>query len=970
MALSRTFQKSFSGGEIAPTMLGRIDDPKYQNGATRLENMVALPQGPAVRRPGFELVAASSATLGREVRLVPFDYSNSQAFAVELGSKVQESGTTAIVDSAGFSVTGTPWGGGEWEGYQVECGGSTATVVSNTSSNVEIDQWLPTTPESGSDFVIFQGFARFHTQGQTLLTPAADAYVANIATTTWASSTFDFGVAHNFADNAPVKLTGASLPAPLVEERVYYVDLQSTNTFRVRSTPGGSFVSFIGGSGTVRAHYAYTPGDLTSYGGATWYCRANTVASGLSIVPGTDPLVWFQMPADGVYEVPTPWGDYTIPVLTYAQKNDVLRIATALSPVFDLKRLGPATWILDQVVSEASLAAPTNLGVTATEGAGQEFSANGGTVASGQVVEFLTSPTTSDCLFAPGDYVRADLVLPISGSVLSVGAGESDFIVHKNPAGNEMLLARPGTGELVTFGSGAANFSRLFRLVDPSLELTNYYVVTAVDAQNVESEVSNEVSSTTNLFAQGAYNTLTWDAVEAAVRYRVYKKKLGLFGFIGETDGTELDDRNLGPDLSRTPPLRDSALTGTDQPNCAGWFQGRCVFGGGAENPQRILMTRSGTESDLSYSLPTIDSDRINQTISAGRRCEIRHIVPLQQLLLLGDTAVIRVTGANSDVITPSSIDQRIQSHVGASPISPVVASTTVLFCDARGGHLREAGFSSEAGGYVTGDASIRASHLFDGYDLVSLALTRAPYQIVWAVSTSGQLLGLTYVPEERVGAWHRHTTDGTFKSCCAIPDGDEDRLYVVVERTINGVTGNYIERMAEFAPAGDLEDRVYVDCAVVATTSSSTGVVTGLDHLTGESVAVLADGVVQARKVVDADGEITIAAKSASVVHVGLPYTSTVIPAPVSAEVEAYGQGRPKNVSMASLKVYDTLPFLAGPSDSQLRTAIRGTAAFTGEVDILQLGSWNTDGSVWLVQRDPVPMNLVAVTLKVAFGG
>ena len=53
MPVTRTFLKSFSSGEISPEMLGRIDDSKYQQGAAKMLNFIAKPQGPAMNRPGF-----------------------------------------------------------------------------------------------------------------------------------------------------------------------------------------------------------------------------------------------------------------------------------------------------------------------------------------------------------------------------------------------------------------------------------------------------------------------------------------------------------------------------------------------------------------------------------------------------------------------------------------------------------------------------------------------------------------------------------------------------------------------------------------------------------------------------------------------------------------------------------------------------------------------------------------------------
>jgi hypothetical protein len=80
------------------------------------------------------------------------------------------------------------------------------------------------------------------------------------------------------------------------------------------------------------------------------------------------------------------------------------------------------------------------------------------------------------------------------------------------------------------------------------------------------------------------------------------------------------------------------------------------------------------------------------------------------------------------------------------------------------------------------------------------------PDSIVWCVRDDGVLLGLSYLREHQIWGWHRHVTDGRFVSVCVVPEGDEDVLYVIVERKIQNVLRYYIERLAyrvDDVPAG-----------------------------------------------------------------------------------------------------------------------------------------------------------------------
>ena len=348
--------------------------------------------------------------------------------------------------------------------------------------------------------------------------------------------------------------------------------------------------------------------------------------------------------------------------------------------------------------------------------------------------------------------------------------------------------ALPATGAYIQYGS------KIF-------DITNYYVVTALSSDGVqESAISAEVSVLNNLDVTGSYNTISWAAVSGAFRYYIYKKKNGLYGYIGEASSTNLtfNDNNIACDLSITPPIYDEVFDSSgNYPAAVSYYQQRRSFAGTNNNQQTLWMSKAGTESDFSYSLPVKATDRIAVAIASREAATIRHIIPLNQLVLLTSSGEICVSPQNSDVITPSTIGARPQSYIGASNVQPTIVNNTMVYCANRGGHVREMGYQWQIGGYVTGDISLRAGHLFDNLSIVDQAFQKAPWQIVWFVSSNGQLLGLTYIPEEQIGAWHHHVTDGTFLSIACVPEGVEDRLYAIIQRTVNGATVNYIERMS-----------------------------------------------------------------------------------------------------------------------------------------------------------------------------
>lgn len=409
-----------------------------------------------------------------------------------------------------------------------------------------------------------------------------------------------------------------------------------------------------------------------------------------------------------------------------------------------------------------------------------------------------------------------------------------------------------------------------------------------------------------------------------------------------------------------------SAVAG-NFPAAVTYFEQRRVFGGSRVFPQDFWMTASGTESDLSYGIPIKDSDRISNRAASRERSQIRHAVPVGHLLFMSSASEYRVTSLDSDVLTPGSVSVRAPTHIGVSSVAPVLVNNNVLFASARGGQVHETGFLDQVGDFVTNDVSIRASHLFEDRTIVQMAYQQAPHSIVWAVSSAGTLLGLTYIPQEQVSGWHEHsTTGGLFESCVSVSEGDEDRLYVVVNR---GGT-RFVERMGTQGADTAIADAFYVDRGVVYSGSSPT-ITVSVPHLANETVHFLADGTA-GTGLVSASGILTLTV-TASKVAVGIPYSSELQTLPFGMQVdEAVGTGRTKNVSTAWVRVRNSGTFEVGPSLTDLSEShvpAAGSLA-TGLAQVVTLGQWDMEGQVFIRNQTQLPLHVVGLTLEVASGG
>lgn len=592
------------------------------------------------------------------------------------------------------------------------------------------------------------------------------------------------------------------------------------------------------------------------------------------------------------------------------------------------------------------------------------FHTQGATLISGGLPYEVASPYAEEDLF--------DIHYVQSADVLT--------LVHPNYPPNELRRLGPTNWTLtpINFLPGiAAPGGVVATPSNTDVTLSYSYVVTSTAADGVtESQASAAATCTNNLFTTGRKNTITWDAVVGAIRYSVYMLSGGVYGYIGQTSNLTLVDDNIAPDLAKVPPTYEAVFaTAGDYPAAVSYFEQRRCFAGTINKPQNIWMTRSGTESAMSYSLPTRDDDRISFRVAAREANTIRHMVPLSNLVVLTSAAEWRVSSVNSDALTPGTFSVKPQSYVGASNVQPVIINNTMIYEAARGGHMREMAYNWQANGFITGDLSLRASHLFDTFTLTDIAYAKAPYPIVWAVRSDGALMGLTYVPEQQIGAWHHHTTDGTFESVAVVAEGKEDVLYAAVRRTVNGETVRYIERMAsrQFAtPPG----ACFVDAGLTYSGAPATAI-GGLAHLEGKTVSILADGAVHPQRVV-AGGVVTLD-QAASVVQVGLPYVSDLETLPPALQTDGgYGQGRQKNVNRAWLRVYRSSGIFVGPDPEHLVEAKqRSTEAYgtppalkSDDVAVTLSPSWGASGQVYVRQADPLPLTIVSLTLEISVGG
>lgn len=502
------------------------------------------------------------------------------------------------------------------------------------------------------------------------------------------------------------------------------------------------------------------------------------------------------------------------------------------------------------------------------------------------------------------------------------------------------------------------------------------YVVTAHKAETFEESHASSVITLTSVATptESLPNSLSWTAVSGAVEYSVYLDPFGngQYGFIGTAATNAFSDPGLVPDFTITPPIaRVLFNSSTNYPATATYHQQRLAFARTLTNPEEIYTTKVGAYHNVEISTPLQDDDAITFTIASKHLNPVAHLVSIDPGLVIGsDEAIWLATGDESGVLTPAAIHpQRIDAYGMALNVAPLVIGDAVLYVQSRGTTVREL----RPGAPPSKELSVFADHLFKGYSIVDLAFQQIPFSIVWAVRSDGVLLGCTYFPDEQIAAWHRHDTeaDGEFEAVCVLPDTDagEDVVYVVVKRTIGGSDVRYIERLASRTYTA-LAEAFFVDCGLTYRGSPAT-MISGLDHLEGETVAVLADGAVA----LDGDdlfvvngGVITLGA-AASVVHVGLPITADLQTLDLDVSGTAVRDKRKLVTSITALVEASLRGYLAGPSFEE-DDLIEQTAEpwedpdeiVTGPLSMPLTAAWGPAGRVCIRQENPLPLTVLGI--------
>lgn len=613
------------------------------------------------------------------------------------------------------------------------------------------------------------------------------------------------------------------------------------------------------------------------------------------------------------------------------------------------------------------------------------------------------------------------LLIPFEFSVeqayiLEVGDGYMRFYkdhgIIEDPPGTPVEITTPWSIEDIYDADGTcllqwAQTADIIYIVHPDYPVqevsrTSDIAWTIAESELLDGPYANEnTDSTKTLAPSGTTGSITVTAtghspfastdVGRLIRFThgSTRGNVEITGFTSSTQVTATVKNNLGGTGAVSTWRLGIFSETTGFPRTITFFEDRLFLAGANDNPQRVDGSRSGdilnfapTETDGTVS----DDNAIGVVLNADKVNNIAWIADDEKGLMIGTVGGewVMTPSSNGEALTPTNVKATRATTYGSATIKPVKTGKAALFVQRSFRKLREMAFVFEADGFRSPDMTIFAENITaDG--ILHMAYQQEPHSVVWMVREDGTLLGFTYDRGQDVIAWHQHIVAGTsdasgtqaqVESVAVIPTPDalSDELWICVKRYINGSVVRYIEYMTPFwRDTNDQEDAFCVDSGLTYDDTAAT-VISGLDHLEGETVSILADGAAHPDKTVSS-GSITLD-RSTSVAQIGLSYTPTFESLRLEAgSRDGVAQGKIKYIDNVTFRFHQTLGAFVGPDSSnmdeiQFREGTdlmdQAPSLFNGDKFVIWSGSYDTLARIRVEQRQPFPMTILAIMPQV----
>jgi hypothetical protein len=936
---------SCSGGEVGPELYSKVDLARYGSWLKTAKNVFVHPTGAISNTPGTYFMAEAKFD-GKKIRLRKFIFSTLQAYEIEFGEYYARFFT---VGSSGGQiqkyttwVTGTAYAVGDFVKnsttyYECITAHTAGATFAGDAAKWDSSSWATATAYVIGDYVTNGGLMYYciaaHTSGATDDEPGVGATTA----TYW------------------VVRTLLEIPTPYDEADLVYLKFTQSADVLFIASPD------------------YQTRQLNRLSNTEWTLTLYDFLGGPFQLPNTDASV----------------------LLTCSATTGLAKTLTASAK----------TWATTTVYQ---------VGDYCTE-----------TATVYQCLVKHTSGTFATDL-AAGKWVEATLTVFRSthvGSLWKLRHYIEGQKVTSTASETTSSITCGGTWRVISHGTWTGSF-KIQKSTDNGVTWTILREFTGADDFNVNTYGTEDMSDNAEPFLMRLVVVESSGAITVDLSTDPFYQE-GIVKVTAYSSATvvTVDVKRLVGAVTATPDWSEGSWS-----DYRGWPsvvefhpQDRLIFANTYTEPMTFWTTKTGNYYDFSRSSPLVDSDGITVTLPSREVNGINNLVPLTSLLALTSASEWSV-GDPGTVLTPTSTEQRVNGYEGSSYVDAVVVGNRAIFIQNMGSLIRDLGYDLSEYSFKGADLSILANHLFFGYSITALDYQKYPYRLVYGVRSDGKLLTMTYMREQEILAWtwsdtkqsgalawatgtvyvagnwvtyngatyycdtgHTATTwaanvakwtatdiDASYEDVSVVPASGYDEVWFSVKRG----TKRYIERQVNRLASTASEDQFFVHCGLTYD-GTATDTITGLDHLEGKTVAILADGNVLTQQVV-LSGSLTLPDEY-SVVHIGIPYESDIETLKPEIPTKA-GTMQDKKIKISGVMLkmvnsrggwigpdFDTLYILRDNFVTDYDTAVD---LYTGTLNEVLGGGYNDDGHFCFRQKDPLPFTISAIVPSLTIGG
>lgn len=956
--MSSIRQSSFARGEITDDLYGRVDQQLYAISVHTARNFMPGRFGQIDNRPGSQFLGQVKTSSAGQIRLIPFIFNQSQSYALEFGNlyiRIWKSG--AQVTETAKTITALTLA-------------SPGVVTSNGHGFANGDELL----------LAITGIPQLN---------GRNVVVANVTANTF--------TAQDNITLANISTVGFTAFTSGTAARIYSV----TTPYMTSDLPTLNFVQ----SADVLsiAHSNYAPADLSRLADASWTLTTVNFKPGIDgpsniafpTASGSASTMTYQVTSVAANSL-----EESLPGLGTPQNVETYTL-TASGSVVSIKVTGHGLVNGNTVVVAATNPSKSVTRVVSDAVNPLVWTSNGHGYANGDSV-YITGVISAFGIDGTAISNKNYVIANVTANTFEL-TGVSEVGAHFDYSGvvgttTQPYMATYANQTWVITKTDADNFTLNGAVTALTLTVTVTPHAT-VTANSVTHALSGAPSAS-------APNVLTWSAVSGAFQYNVYVLVNGIYEYIGTSSTLTFSDTGLTAVVNHNPPIPGNPFSSPGSyPAVVGYFQQRRIYASTSSAVAKAWFSVPGCYTNFTTHSPPSPKDSMTFTLSSTEVNAIRGMADLRKLVMFTLGGEWSVEGlAGSSISAVDGVDARQSSYNGSAAIRPLIVNSNGLYVQAQSSMVRDIIWNFQSDNFTGEERSIYSNHLVQGYTITDWAYQKVPYSTVFAVRSDGGLLSYTYLREQEVFGWARHdfigsatgtagnmtTSAAVVENVCAIPEGTETAVYLSIKRTINGTVVRYVERF-QSRLVNSLLDCAYMDARLSydgRTGSTTTNKVTGLWHLVGQSVSVIADGIVIANPLdatyaaltVAADGSLTLPV-TAQVIHVGLPFVSdleTHDPEIMESETMMNKRMAINSVTLFLKKSLGGWIGRGGPPadtsqsglskvtivDSDSNAPAAG-ATFTGKVTTPIEASFNNNGRILVRQIDPLPMTILSLAIN-----